>query len=75
MESYEIRGVSNEGLYEPQVFAWAIALASLPAAHITDFTAAAPFLVSALAAVAEQAGAVAAGWHVVESHTPSNRTI
>src|SRR5262245_29087467 len=35
----EIRGVPNEGLYKPQLFAWAIALASLPAGHVTEILA------------------------------------
>src|SRR5215468_406113 len=48
----EIRGVPNEGLYKPQLFSWAIALASLPAGHVTELTAAVPSLVSALAGVA-----------------------
>jgi len=48
----EIRGAPNEGLYKPQLFAWAIALASLPTGHVTEFTAAVPPLVSALAGVA-----------------------
>ena len=48
----EIRGLPNEGLYKPQLFAWAIALGSLPAGHVTEFTAALPALVSALAGVA-----------------------
>ena len=42
----EIRGVPNEGL---------IALASLPAGHVTEITAAVPSLVSALAGVVWQA--------------------
>jgi 4-amino-4-deoxy-L-arabinose transferase-like glycosyltransferase len=48
----EIRGVPNEGLYKPQLFAWAIALASLPTGHVTEFTAGLPSLVSATAGVA-----------------------
>jgi 4-amino-4-deoxy-L-arabinose transferase-like glycosyltransferase len=48
----EIRGVPNEGLYKPQLFAWLIALASLPVGHVTEFTAVLPSLVSALAGVA-----------------------
>jgi 4-amino-4-deoxy-L-arabinose transferase-like glycosyltransferase len=48
----EIRGVPNEGLYKPQLFAWTIALASLPTHRVTEFTAAVPSLVSALAGVA-----------------------
>jgi 4-amino-4-deoxy-L-arabinose transferase-like glycosyltransferase len=54
----EIRGVPNEGLYKPQLFAWAIALASLPAGHVTELTAGLPSLVSAIAGVA---GAFAIG--------------
>ena len=38
----EIRGVPNEGLYKPQLFAWTIALASLPSHRVTEFTAAVP---------------------------------
>jgi 4-amino-4-deoxy-L-arabinose transferase-like glycosyltransferase len=48
----EIRGVPNEGLYKPQLFAWAIAVASLPIGHVTEFTAALPSLLSAVAGVA-----------------------
>jgi 4-amino-4-deoxy-L-arabinose transferase-like glycosyltransferase len=31
----EIRGVPNEGLYKPQLYAWSIALASLPSGRVT----------------------------------------
>jgi len=54
----EIRGLPNEGLYKPQLFAWTIALASLPSGHVTEFTAALPSIVSAIAGVA---GVVAIG--------------
>ena len=47
----EIRGLPNEGLYKPQLFTWSIALASLTSGHVTEFTAALPSAVSALAAV------------------------
>jgi 4-amino-4-deoxy-L-arabinose transferase-like glycosyltransferase len=47
----EIRGVPNEGLYKPQLFAWVIALASLPAGDVTEATAAIPPLLSALAGI------------------------
>ena len=57
----EIRGVPNEGLYKPQLFAWAIAVASLPVGHVTEFTAALPSLVSAVAGVA---GVFAIGWRL-----------
>jgi 4-amino-4-deoxy-L-arabinose transferase-like glycosyltransferase len=75
----EIRGVPNEGLYKPQLFSWAIALASLPTGRVTELTAALPSLVSALVGVAGvlaigrrlwsiEAGAVAA---LILSTTPS----
>jgi len=54
----EIRGLPNEGLYKPQLFAWSIALASLPSGHVTELTAALPSIVSAIAGVA---GVVAIG--------------
>jgi len=54
----EIRGVPDEGLYKPQLYAWSIALASLPAGQVTEFTAALPSIVSAVAGVA---GVVAIG--------------
>ena len=54
----EIRGVPDEGLYKPQLFSWSIALASLPSGHVTEFTAALPSIVSAIAGVA---GVVAIG--------------
>src|SRR5262249_20091344 len=47
----EIRGVPNEGLYKPQLFAWAIALASLRKGAVTEPPAAIPPLVSALAGI------------------------
>ena len=48
----EIRGVPNEGLYKPQLFSWAIALASLPTGRVTERTAALPSLLSALVGIA-----------------------
>src|SRR5437660_947011 len=54
----DIRGVPNEGLYKPQLFGWSIALASLPSGQVTEFTAALPSMVSAIAGVA---GVVAIG--------------
>jgi 4-amino-4-deoxy-L-arabinose transferase-like glycosyltransferase len=54
----DIRGVPNEGLYKPQLFSWSIAFASLPSGHVTEFTAALPSIVSAIAGVA---GVVAIG--------------
>src|SRR5437879_9198006 len=57
----EIRGVPNEGIYKPQLYSWAIALASLPVGHVTEFTAALPSLFSAIAGVA---GVFAIGWHL-----------
>jgi len=54
----DIRGVPLEGLYKPQLFSWSIALASLPSGHVTEFTAALPSIVSAIAGVA---GVVAIG--------------
>jgi len=48
----EIRGAPNEGLYKPQLFAWAIAVASLPTGHVTELTAVLPSLVSAIIGVA-----------------------
>jgi 4-amino-4-deoxy-L-arabinose transferase-like glycosyltransferase len=48
----EIRGTPNEGLYKPQLFSWAIALASLPTGHVTELTAVLPSLVSAIIGVA-----------------------
>ena len=48
----EIRGAPNEGLYKPQLFSWAIALASLPTGHVTELTAVLPSLVSAIIGVA-----------------------
>ena len=48
----EIRGVPNEGLYKPQLYSWSIALASLPSGRVTEFTAAVPSIVSAIAGVA-----------------------
>jgi 4-amino-4-deoxy-L-arabinose transferase-like glycosyltransferase len=48
----EIRGAPNEGLYKPQLFSWAIALASLPAGRVTELTGAVPSLLSAVAGVA-----------------------
>jgi 4-amino-4-deoxy-L-arabinose transferase-like glycosyltransferase len=48
----EIRGAPNEGLYKPQLFSWAIALASLPTGHVTELTAVFPSLVSAIIGVA-----------------------
>ena len=47
----EIRGAPNEGLYKPQLFSWAIALASLPAGRVTELTGAVPSLLSAVAGV------------------------
>src|SRR5262245_55676306 len=47
----EIRGLPNEGLYKPQLFTWSIALASLSSGRVTEFTAALPSAVSALAAI------------------------
>src|SRR6267143_975607 len=57
----EIRGVPNEGIYKPQLYSWAIALASLPVGHVTEFTAVLPSLFSAIAGVA---GVFAIGWHL-----------
>jgi 4-amino-4-deoxy-L-arabinose transferase-like glycosyltransferase len=57
----EIRGVPNEGLYKPQLFSWAIALASLPTGRVTELTAVLPSLVSALVGVA---GVLAIGRHL-----------
>jgi 4-amino-4-deoxy-L-arabinose transferase-like glycosyltransferase len=54
----DIRGVPNEGLYKPQLFSWSIALASLPSGHVSEFTAALPSIVSAIAGVA---GVIAIG--------------
>src|SRR6267142_5030088 len=54
----DIRGLPNEGLYKPQLFGWSIALASLPSGRVTEFTAALPSIVSAIAGVA---GVVAIG--------------
>jgi 4-amino-4-deoxy-L-arabinose transferase-like glycosyltransferase len=76
----EIRGVPNEGLYKPQLFSWAIALASLPTGRVTERTAALPSLLSALVAVAGvlaigcylwgvEAGALAT---LILTTTPSN---
>ena len=48
----EIRGAPNEGLYKPQLFEWAIAVASLPPGHVTELTAVLPSLVSAIIGVA-----------------------
>ncbi len=48
----DIRGVPNEGLYKPQLFGWTIALASLPSGQVTEYTAALPAAVSAIAGVA-----------------------
>src|SRR3989475_6433948 len=48
----EIRGVPNEGIYKPQLYSWAIALASLPVGHVTEFTAVLPSFFSAIAGVA-----------------------
>ena len=47
----DIRGVPNEGIYKPQLFAWCIALVSLPTGQVTEFTAAIPSIVSAIAGV------------------------
>ncbi len=57
----DIRGVPNEGLYEPQLFSWATALASLPTGRVTELTAALLSLVSAIAGVA---GVFAIGRHL-----------
>ncbi len=54
----EIRGVPNEGLYKPHLYTWSIALASLASGQVTEFTAALPSMVSAIAGVA---GVVAIG--------------
>ena len=54
----EIRGLPNEGIYKPQLYTWSIALASLASGHVTEFTAAVPSAVFALAGVA---GVVAIG--------------
>ncbi len=48
----DIRGVPNEGLYKPQLFGWSIALASLPSGQVTEYTAALPAAISAIAGVA-----------------------
>ena len=69
----EIRGLPNEGLYKPQLFTWSIALASLTSGHVTEFTAALPSAVSALAAVG---GIVAIGsllWGCLLYTSPSPR--
>jgi len=55
----EIRGVPN--VFKPQLYTWSIALASLPAGHVTEFTAALPSLFSAMAGVA---GVFAIAWHL-----------
>src|SRR5439155_24206105 len=48
----DIRGVPLEGRYKPQLVSWSIALASLPSGHVTEYTAALPSIVSAIAGVA-----------------------
>jgi 4-amino-4-deoxy-L-arabinose transferase-like glycosyltransferase len=54
----EVRGVRHEGLYKPQLYFWSIALVSLPPGRVTEFTAAIPSVVSAIAGVV---GVVAIG--------------
>jgi len=60
----EIRGVPDEGLYKPQLYSWSIALASLRSGRVTEFTAAIPSIVSAIAGVAAVVGIGSLLWSV-----------
>src|SRR5262249_60963243 len=46
-----IRETPTEGGFKPQLYTWSIALASLPTGRVTEFTAALPPAISAIARV------------------------
>jgi 4-amino-4-deoxy-L-arabinose transferase-like glycosyltransferase len=46
-----IREAPTEGVFKPQLYTWSIALASLPSGRVTEFTAALPSALSAIAGV------------------------